>query len=88
MAVLKALLCLLCAATSFACMLLLVRGWLHTRTKLLLWSALCFVALAVNNLLLFVDLVVFPDINLVPFRQVASLAAVGVLVYGFVWESE
>jgi len=88
MAVLKALLSLLCAVTSLACMLLLIRGWLQTRTRLLLWSALSFVALAVNNVLLFVDVVVLPDIYLVPFRQAASLIAVGVLVYGFVWESE
>jgi hypothetical protein len=89
MTLLKPLICLLCFATSFACMVLLLRGWLRTRTTLLFWSGLCFVALTVNNLLLFIDLVVLPtEISLVPLRQLSALIAVSVLVYGFVWESE
>jgi hypothetical protein len=47
------------------------------------------VLLAVNNLLVFIDLVLLPvTIDLIPLRQLASLAAVGILLFGFVWESE
>jgi hypothetical protein len=77
----------LCLATSLACAALLVRAWRHTRTRLLLWTAASFAALAVNNLFLVADLVVFPSVDLWLWRQAASLISVAVLLYGFVWES-
>ena len=76
----------LCLATSVLCLVLLVRAYLRTRTGLLLWSALCFVGLAVNNMLLFLDLVVFTEVDLLLFRTLSALAAVGVLLFGFIWE--
>jgi hypothetical protein len=80
---------LLCIATSAACMALLIRGYRRSRTRLLLWSALCFVALAVNNLLLFVDVILLPvEIDLRPLRHLASLIAVSLLLYGFIWETD
>lgn len=80
---------LLCFATSLVCLILLARSYLRTRMRLLLWSALCFVFLALNNLLLFIDVVVFPtEVNLLPFRQLAALVGVGVLLYGFIWEAD
>ncbi len=79
----------LCVITSVVCMALLIRGWRQTGTRLLLWSALCFVGLAINNLLVFVDLVLLPDnIDLLPLRHLASLAAVSVLLWGFIWEAD
>jgi hypothetical protein len=81
-----ALVYVLCLATSVLCLVLLVRRYLRTRTRLLLWSALCFVGLAVSNLLLFLDLVVFIEIDMVPFRALSSFAAVAVLLFGFIWE--
>jgi hypothetical protein len=78
-----------CVITSSACMLLLLRGWRRTGNRLLLWSALCFVGLTVNNLLVFVDLVVFPlEISLLPWRHGTSLVAVSVLIWGFIWEGD
>jgi Family of unknown function (DUF5985) len=86
---LQAAIYLLCLVTSAGCAYLLVRSYRETRTRLLLWSALCFVLLALNNLLVFIDLVLLPvTIDLIALRQLASLAAVGVLLFGFVWESE
>jgi hypothetical protein len=80
---------LLCMATSLLCLILLARSYWRSRTRLLLWSALCFVFLALNNLLLFVDVVVFPvEVDLLPYRQLTSLLAVGVLLYGFIWEAD
>lgn len=80
---------LLCFATSLLCLILLVRTYIHKRTRLLMWSALCFVGLAINNLLVFVDVMLLPDtIDLVPLRNLATLAALGVLLYGFIWESD
>lgn len=79
---------LLCFATSAVCAALLVRGWRASRGRLMYWTAWCFGLLALNNLLVVADLVFFLGIDLVIWRQLSSLAAVSVLLFGFVWESE
>lgn len=77
----------LCALTSTACAVLLLRGFLRSRTHLLFWSSLCFVGLAINNVLLFVDLVVVLNVDLSVWRSAIALVAMTVLVFGFIWES-
>ena len=84
--VLQSFIYLLCLATSAACAALLVRSYRRNRTRLLLWSALCFLLLAGNNLLLVIDVLLLPTVDLVPLRQVASLSAVTILIFGFVWD--
>ncbi len=74
----------LCAAMSILCAVLLFRAYRRTRTNLLLWSTLCFLGLAINNVLLFVDIVVLPDIDLRLVRAGSALAAMVVLVVGLV----
>jgi len=76
----------LCLLTSAVCAGLLVRSWSRSRQPLLLWSAACFSLLAVNNLMVVLDMVVLPGVDLSLARQLSSLAAVGVLIYGFIWE--
>lgn len=82
------LLCLLALVTSLACMVLLFRAYAAGGMRLLLWSALCFVGLSVSNVLLFLDLVVFPEIDLLPYRLFSALAGLLFLLYGFIWEAE
>lgn len=82
------LLCLLALVTSLACMVLLFRAYAASGMRLLLWSALCFVGLSVSNVLLFLDLVVFPEIDLLPYRLFSALAGLLFLLYGFIWEAE
>lgn len=77
----------LCALTSAVCAGLLIRGYARRRTRLLLWCALCFVGLTLNNLLLVTDLVLVPDVDLSLVRQVSALASVLVLLYGLVWDA-
>jgi hypothetical protein len=85
----QALVYLLCMLSSGACLALLVRGYHRTRAKLLLWCSLCFVGLTLNNLFVVVDeLVIGPEIDLQPVRILFQLAALGVLIYGFVWEAD
>ena len=79
---------ILCALTSTACALLLLRGFRRSHAPLLFWSALCFVGLGCNNLLLLVDLVLVPSVDLSVLRSVTALVAVGVLLFGLVWESK
>ena len=88
MEVFKFLLFLFAAVTSFGCMVLLFRGYARTRSRLLLWSALCFIFLTASNVLLFVDSVVLPEIDLRPYRLLAALIGVGCLLYAFIWEAE
>jgi hypothetical protein len=58
----------LAALTSASCTWLLFRAYAASEVRLLLWSGLCFVFLTLNNVLLFLDLVVFPDIDFRPYR--------------------
>jgi hypothetical protein len=88
MQIIPAAVYLLCFATSVVCAVLLVRRYLRSRMKLLLWSALCFVGLSLSNFFLFLDLVVLPDVQLLALRHLAALAGVGVLLYGFIWEAD
>lgn len=76
----------LCAATSVLCATLLFLSYRRQRTRLLLWSTLCFAMLAVNNLLLVVDLVVVPSVDLSLLRSGTALAAMFLLMIGLVWE--
>ncbi len=76
----------LCAATSLLCAILLLRGYLRTRTRLLLWSTLCFFGLAINNALLFLDLVMLPDVDLRIARSGSALVSILLLVIGLIWE--
>lgn len=78
----------LCFLTSAICAALLLRSYWRTRTRLLLWSAVAFVCLAVNNFFVLGDMILFPDANLLMFRYTAALASVCVLIYGFIWEVE
>ena len=78
----------LAAMTSLACTVLLYRSYLRSRQRLLLWSALCFIGLTVNNVLVFFDLAVYPEVDLRPHRLAASLAGLLFLLYGFIMESD
>jgi hypothetical protein len=77
----------LCFLASACCGWLLVRSYLNNRTKLLLWSAICFVLLALNNLFLFLDLAVLTTtVDLALLRTALGLSGVSALLYGFIWE--
>ena len=77
---------ILCFLTSGACAYLLARNYRRTGTRLLMWSALCFAFLALNNAVLFIDAMVLPDVDLALARLTLSLAAVSVLLFGFIWD--
>ena len=79
---------ILCLITSSACAGLLLRAYVRSRTRLLLWTALSFVWLAVNNLCLVADMVIFPEVDLWLLRPATALIAIAVLLDGFVWEAE
>jgi len=77
----------LCALTSIACAVLLLRGYRRSGVRLLLWSGLCFAGLALNNVLLFIDVRVVPDVDLSLWRTIPAVAGVIILLYGLIWET-
>ena len=74
----------LCALTSLLSAVLLWRSYLRSRYRLLLWSALCFTGLTLSNILLMLDKLIFPDVDLLPLRMIASLVALLPLLYGLI----
>lgn len=78
----------LCFLTGAFCAFLLARSYARTGMRLLLWSALCFGFLAANSFVVIIDLLVIPDMNLTVVRNMLSLAGVGVLLFGFIWDLE
>jgi len=84
-----ALIYALCALTSVTCFVLLWRSWRASGARLLFWSALCFGALSVNNVLLVIDRVFLPaEVDLSMWRLVAALVAVLLLLFGLIWEED
>jgi hypothetical protein len=77
----------LCATTSLACAVMLLRGYYATRNRLLFWAGLCFAGLTVNNLILFIDLVIVTDIDLTLLRSGVALVAMTLLLVGLVWHT-
>jgi len=73
---------------TLACGVLLFRAYASVGKRLLLWSALCFSGLAVSNLLVFVDLVLLPRIDLFPLRLITAAVSMLILLYGLIWEGE
>jgi hypothetical protein len=78
----------LCFLTSAACAWLLGRSYRRSGVRLLLWSSICFLLLAANNLVLVLDLVVWPtaEVDLRLPRLLLALSAVASLIWGFVWD--
>ena len=79
---------LLCALTALACAAMLLRGFLASRVRLLLWSGVCFAALAVENALLYVDKIVVPDTDIATLRTAIALAGLLCLVFALILHSE
>jgi hypothetical protein len=78
----------LCAATSSLCAVLLTRGYRRSRARLLFWSAWCFGFLALNNVLLIVDLSLWKDADLRDVRTGSGLAGLLLLLYGLIFDLE
>ena len=79
---------LLCAITSIVCAVMLLRGYRASRTNLLFWSSLCFAGLAVNNVLLFLDLVLVRQVDLSLWRSAIAVGSMMMLLFALVWESK
>ena len=79
---------ILCAATSLLCALMLLRSFAKQRVRLLFWSGLCFLVLTIENVILYVDVFVIPDVDLSLWRKLPSLVALAILLFGLIWDSK
>ena len=77
----------LCALTSAACAILLVRSYRQNRVRLLFWSAFCFIALAINSVLVFIDVIVVPETDLGVLRSLVALTGLGGLLFALIWDT-
>ena len=87
-AILPGAIYVLCMAASAVCALLLARTYARTRSRLLLWTAISFALLTLNNFFLVLDMLVFRNLDLWPERAITFQAAMLVLLYGFIWEAD
>lgn len=78
----------LCALTSLTCAWLLLRSYRTSKFRLLFWSGLCFAGLALNNILLVLDKLVFRSVDLSTWRLLTALTALLLLLFGLIWEEE
>jgi len=78
----------LCAITSALCAWLLAAAYRKTRSRLLLWSSIAFMGFALNNLALWIDKLVLPQVDLAIVRACLGLVAMLILLYGLIWEAE
>jgi len=78
----------LCALTALMCAWMLLSTYARSRYRLLLWGGICFVGLTINNVMVIMDKLIVPNIDLSTWRLVAALAAVLVFLYGLIWDAE
>jgi cytochrome bd-type quinol oxidase subunit 2 len=78
----------LCAAVALLCAVLLLAAWRRQGHKLLLWSGLCFAGFTINNILLVLDKVVYPDVDLSVWRTGVAALSIAVLLYGLIWDAD
>jgi hypothetical protein len=78
---------ILSALTSALCAVLLLRDYRRTSGRLLLWSGLAFAGFASANALVFMDLIVVPEMDLSLLRAATAFVSISLLLYGLVWDS-
>jgi len=78
----------LCMLTALICTYLLLQAYRRRNYRLLLWSGLCFAGLTLNNLLLVLDKIALPLVDLSALRTAVALLAMSVLLFGLVWDTE
>lgn len=78
---------LLCTATSLASAVLLWRAARGSAGRLLMWSSLCFVGMAINNALLFLDVATPPVYQYDIPANVTALVSILLLLVGLIWDA-
>jgi len=77
----------LCALVALICTGLLLKAYERQGYRLLLWSALCFGGLTLNNMLLVLDKIFLPQTDLSVWRLLIALMSLNVLLFGLIWDA-
>ena len=72
---------------SVACTVLLAYSYATRGSRLLLWCALFFVCLTLNNVLLFFNMAVVPHLDLRLYRFASAAAGLLFVLYGLIYET-
>jgi hypothetical protein len=78
----------LCALTCIVCAVMLFRSYRLSGGRLIFWSGLCFVGLTISNLLLVLDRLVLPTVDLSTPRLLSAFVGLLLLLYGLIWEGD
>jgi hypothetical protein len=78
----------LCALTSLVCFALLLRQHRRAPSRLALRSSVAFLFFAVANAILFVDLIILPEVDLKLWRNSANLIGTLILLLALTGESQ
>lgn len=78
---------ILCTLTSLTCAILLLRYYYHTQVRFLLWSGVCFFGFALNNGLLFLDLVIYPELNISILRAIPAFIGLMIFIFALIWDT-
>ena len=78
----------LCAATAVVCSALLWRGFRRNGSQLLFWSCLCFLGLTAESVLLYVDRIIYRNVDLSMSRYLVGFVSLLSLVYALIRESK
>lgn len=70
------------------CAILLLRAYASVHKRLLLWAGVCFAVLSASNAIVVLDLFVVKNVDLYTWRLGAAAAAMLLLVYGLIFESD
>jgi Family of unknown function (DUF5985) len=79
---------ILCTLVCLICAIMLLRGYFRGRHRLLLWSGLCFTGLTVSNIFVFLDLVIYTNVDLYLWREITAAVSIVILLFGMIWEGE
>jgi len=78
----------MCAFVALLCAYLLLAAYRRQHHRLLLWSGLCFAGFTANNVLLVLDKIVYPSVDLSVYRAGVALLSLLVLLYGLIWDAD
>ena len=75
---------ILSGVTSLVCAVLLLRGSWQNRNGLLFWSGLCFLAMTANNVLLYINFILLPDIDILVVARLTAVVGIVLLNIGLI----
>lgn len=78
----------LCALMAFLCTYLLLQSYRQSKYRLLLWGGFCFAGLTASNILLVIDKLIVPTMDLSYWRYGITLISMTILIYGLIFDKE